>query len=63
MEDRTTFVVGHHLATIRHANVIFVIKDSVLAEQGTHDELLKAGGEYAALYRTQSLENGESLAD
>ena len=40
MKGRTSVVIAHHLGTIRHADVIFVVKDSELVEQGTHDELL-----------------------
>ena len=54
MKGRTSVVIAHHLGTIRHADVIFVIKDSELAEQGTHDELLARNGVYAELYRVQT---------
>ncbi len=54
MKGRTSVVIAHHLATIRRANVIFVIKDCELAEQGTHDELLARNGPYADLYRMQT---------
>jgi ATP-binding cassette subfamily B protein len=47
-------VIAHHLATIRHADVIFVLQDSTLVEQGTHDELLALKGAYAALYELQT---------
>jgi ATP-binding cassette, subfamily B, bacterial len=53
MERRTCVVIAHHLGTIRHADVIFVLRDSVLVEQGTHDELLAGGAEYAALWQLQ----------
>ena len=54
MEGRTSLVIAHHLGTIRHADVIFVVKDSELVEQGTHDGLLAKGGLYAELYRLQT---------
>ena len=53
MEGRTSIVIAHHLATVRRANVIFVVKDNTLVERGTHDELLAAGGLYAELYEIQ----------
>jgi ATP-binding cassette subfamily B protein len=54
MASKTTIVVAHHLRTIRHADVVFVVKDAELVEQGTHEELLAAGGLYAELYKIQS---------
>jgi subfamily B ATP-binding cassette protein MsbA len=54
MKGRTSIVIAHHLNTIRHADVIFVIKDAEVVEQGTHDELLAKGGVYADLYAIQS---------
>jgi ATP-binding cassette subfamily B protein len=56
MKGRTCVVIAHHLNSIRHADVIFVIKDAELVEQGTHDSLLASGGVYAELYKLQSLE-------
>ena len=53
MKGRTSVIIAHHLGTIRHADVIFVVKDSELVETGTHDELLAKGGVYAELYRIQ----------
>ena len=52
---RTTLVIAHRLATVRNADRIIVIEDGRIAEAGTHDELLKKGGEYATLYNTQRL--------
>jgi len=53
MKGRTSVVIAHHLGTIRHADVIFVIKDSALAEHGTHEELLALNGVYAEMHRIQ----------
>jgi subfamily B ATP-binding cassette protein MsbA len=53
MKGRTSIVIAHHLATIRRANMIFVVKDHHLTERGTHDELLAAGGFYAELHGIQ----------
>jgi subfamily B ATP-binding cassette protein MsbA len=57
MEHRTSVVIAHHLGTIRHADVIFVLRDAALVERGTHDELLATQGTYAALHRIQSSES------
>jgi len=54
MKDRTCIVIAQHLHTIRHADVIFVMKDAALVEQGTHDELLARGGVYAQLHELQT---------
>ena len=53
MKDKTSIVIAHHLATIVHADCIFVVKDNQIAEHGTHDELLSANGFYAELYKIQ----------
>lgn len=53
MKGRTSFVIAHRLSTIREADAILVVKDGAIAEQGTHDELLKKQGYYAELYRNQ----------
>src|SRR6185436_10482099 len=53
MEGRTSIVIAHRLATIQQADVIFVIDDGTIVQQGTHDELIKSGGLYAHLYQTQ----------
>jgi ATP-binding cassette subfamily B protein len=50
---KTVFIVSHRLSTIRQADVIITIKDGVLAEQGTHDDLLQLGNVYANLYKFQ----------
>ena len=54
MAGRTSIIIAHHLHTIRHANVIFVVKDAEIVERGTHDELVARGGVYAELCRIQT---------
>jgi len=53
MQGRTSFVVAHRLSTIREADLILVMKDGNIIEQGTHKELLARGGFYSQLYRSQ----------
>ena len=53
MEGRTSFIVAHRLSTIREADVILVMKDGNIIEQGTHQELLNEGGFYKNLYESQ----------
>ena len=53
MKGRTSFIVAHRLSTIRDADVILVMKDGNVIEQGNHEELLKQGGFYAKLYNSQ----------
>ena len=53
MKGRTSFVIAHRLSTIRDADVILVMKNGDIAEQGTHEELLAKGGFYAQLYNSQ----------
>jgi ATP-binding cassette subfamily B protein len=57
MKDKTSIVIAHHLATIRQADVIFVVKDHTLVERGTHDELLASGGFYSELHSIQFRED------
>ncbi len=54
LAGRTTFVIAHRLTTIRHADVILVLDQGVLVEQGTHEALLKRNGVYAELFRAQT---------
>ena len=53
MKDRTSFVVAHRLSTIRNADLILVMKDGQIIEQGNHNELLQKGGFYYNLYNSQ----------
>jgi subfamily B ATP-binding cassette protein MsbA len=59
MATRTTIVIAHRLSTIRKADRIVVLVDGGVAEQGTHEELLRNGGEYSRLYSIQALEDSE----
>jgi subfamily B ATP-binding cassette protein MsbA len=63
MEDKTCIVIAHHLATIRRAEIIFVVKDNALVARGTHDELLAAGGLYRELYDIQFRKEDPQAAD
>lgn len=53
MKGRTSFVIAHRLSTIRDADLILVMRDGDIVEQGSHEELLKRGGFYASLYNSQ----------
>ena len=53
MKGRTTFVIAHRLSTIKDADLILVMKDGDIIEQGSHDELLSKNGFYAELYNSQ----------
>ena len=53
MKGRTSFVIAHRLSTIKNADLILVMKDGDIIEQGTHDELIALGGFYADLYQSQ----------
>ena len=58
--ERTSFVIAHRLSTIRDADLILVMEDGAIVEQGTHDELLRSDGAYARLYRSQFAASGEA---
>ena len=53
MRGRTSFIVAHRLSTIREADIILVMRDGNIVEQGTHDELLAENGFYATLWNAQ----------
>jgi subfamily B ATP-binding cassette protein MsbA len=53
MEGKTSIVIAHRLATVRRADIIFVVDGGIVAEQGTHDELIAQGGLYSRLYELQ----------
>ena len=50
---RTSFVIAHRLSTIRDSDIIILLEDGRIVEQGTHDELMSLNGHYASTYRTQ----------
>lgn len=53
MENRTSFIIAHRLSTIRNADVILVMKDGDIIEQGNHDDLIAQNGFYSELYNSQ----------
>ena len=53
MKGRTSFVIAHRLSTIKNADLILVMKDGDIVEQGNHEQLLAKGGFYADLYNSQ----------
>jgi len=56
MKGRTTFVIAHRLSTIQHADRIIVLHKGKIVQEGSHEELLNTGGEYARLYNRQFAE-------
>jgi ATP-binding cassette subfamily B protein len=59
--DRTSFVIAHRLSTIRDADVILVMEQGRIVEQGTHQQLIALGGAYANLYNAQFAGPGQAL--
>ena len=53
MKDRTTFIIAHRLSTVRDADLILVLKDGEIVEQGTHQELIARQGTYQDIYELQ----------
>ena len=58
-KGKTSFVIAHRLSTIRNADMILVMKDGNIVEQGNHEELMKQNGFYASLYHSQFSMNGD----
>jgi ATP-binding cassette, subfamily B, multidrug efflux pump len=52
-KNRTSFVIAHRLSTIRNADIILVMKDGDIVEQGTHEDLLLSNGFYSSIYHSQ----------
>jgi ATP-binding cassette subfamily B protein len=57
MKNRTSFVIAHRLSTIKNADLILVLKDGDVIEQGNHEELMKKNGFYTELYNSQFSED------
>jgi subfamily B ATP-binding cassette protein MsbA len=58
MENRTTLIIAHRLTTIQNADLILVLEDGKIIEQGNHESLMKKAGLYQKLIAMQSFENG-----
>ena len=63
IEGKTCIVIAHHLNSIRRADVILVVKDHEVVEQGSHEELVAAGGVYAELYKIQTADNADDVKE
>jgi len=63
LRTRTAILISHRISTVRHADLIVVLDEGRIAEQGSHDDLLARGGLYADLYRKQLLEEALEEAD
>jgi ABC-type multidrug transport system fused ATPase/permease subunit len=63
MQCRTSIIIAQRLSTIKHADRIVVLKDGVVAEEGSHEALLARGGEYARIYDLQYRESDELMAE
>ena len=62
LKDRTSFLIAHRLSTIRQADLILVVRDGKIIEQGRHEELLRKKGYYHTLYTKQFEEEAASAA-
>ena len=62
IEGRTSFMIAHRLSTVRNADVILVVRDGKIVEQGTHRELMKMHGYYYSLYHQQTQEDSLKTA-
>ena len=62
MEGRTSFVIAHRLSTIKNADLILVMRDGNIIEQGNHDQLMEQAGFYADLYNSQFVEDEEEAS-
>jgi ATP-binding cassette subfamily B protein len=63
MRERTSIIISHRISTVQDSDKIFVLQEGKIAEQGTHDELVKLNGIYADLHRRQLLEEELSVMD
>lgn len=63
MRGRTSLIIAQRLSTVKHADRIVVLKDGIVAEAGTHAELLALGGEYARIHKLQYRESDELAAE
>jgi ABC-type multidrug transport system fused ATPase/permease subunit len=63
IKGRTTFVIAHRLSTVRDANVILVLHNGEIAEQGSHQELIRRGGIYQDIYEIQLRPQEEIMLD
>jgi ATP-binding cassette subfamily B protein len=56
MKGKTTIMISHRISTIKHADIIYVMKDHTIVESGTHKNLLEKEGHYADMYKKQLIE-------
>jgi len=63
LQGRTSFIIAHRLSTIRHADIILVVDEGKIVEQGTHDQLMAAKGKYCGLYNAMMIREETDLSD